>query len=100
MNVWPETDCTPSIQGQVLRLGERHESALFLRDGRLWVADFVNGDGELIDAITWIRFNCCSPAAAQTQQRMVLESAIPLTDELVARIEALWRGFVTDGEPP
>jgi len=98
--VTPGTDFPHSIRGQVLRLGERHEAALFLCNGQLWVADFVNGDGELIEAITWIRFNCCGPSATKTQQRMVMESAIPLSEDLVARIETLWRGHASVGERP
>jgi len=91
MNFGLESDFTDSIQGQVLRLSERHEAALFLHDGNLWIADFVNGDGELMDVITWIRFNCGGPSAGKMQQRMTLESAIPLSKELAGRIEALCR---------
>src|SRR5258705_12100239 len=46
------------LQGQVLRHSGRREVALFLRDDALGVADFVDGQGELIDAVAWIRFNC------------------------------------------
>jgi hypothetical protein len=77
------------IQGQLLRLSERREVAIFLRDGALWVADFVDGKGELIDAATWFRFHCAALSSAQARNRMVLESGIPLSDELVARIELL-----------
>jgi hypothetical protein len=77
------------IQGQLLRLGTRREVAIYLRDGRLWVADFIDGDGELVDAVTWFRFNCATTATTHARRRMVLESAFPLSDELVARIETL-----------
>ena len=83
-------DASPSrIQGQLLRLSERREVAIFLRDGTLWVADFVDGKGELIDAVTWFRFHCAALSSVQARHRMVLESGIPLSDELVARIELL-----------
>ena len=39
-----------TILGQILRRSERRETAIYLRDGVLWVADFVDGDGQLVDA--------------------------------------------------
>ena len=85
-------DGRPSpVQGQILRLSERREVAIFLRDGALWVADFIDGEGEIIDAVTWFQFHCASLSTAQARHRMVLESGIPLSDELVARIELLRR---------
>jgi hypothetical protein len=80
-----------AIQGQLLRLSERREVAIYLRQDALWVADFIDGHGELIDAATWFRFNCGTPATSYARRRMVLESAIPLTAQLVARIECLHR---------
>ncbi len=77
------------LQGQVLRRSERREVALFLLDNALWIADFVDGQGEIVDAVTWFRFNCGAAASTQARRRMALESALPLSDELVARIEAL-----------
>ena len=77
------------IQGQLLRLSERREVAIYLRGGALWVADFIDGHGALIDAATWFRFNCGAPGARYAKRRMVLESAIPLSVDLVARIERL-----------
>jgi len=83
---------TPSvgtIQGQLLRLSDRRETAIYLRDGTLWVADFVDGRGEIVEAASWFRFNCGAPGATWSRRRMLLESALPLSSELVARIEAL-----------
>jgi hypothetical protein len=85
----PEQACARSIQGQLLRLSERREVAIFLRDGALWVADFIDSQGELIDAITWFRFNCGSLSTWHARRRMILESATPLSRELVERIERL-----------
>lgn len=89
MSVNRDRRFTSPIQGQLLRLSERREVAIFLRDDALWVADFVDGNGELIDAITWFRFHCAALSTAQARHRMVLESAIPLSEDLVARIESL-----------
>ena len=91
MNLRPEPRRTHPIQGQLLRQSERREVAIFLQDGALWVADFIDGQGELIDAITWFRFNCGSLSTWHARRRMVLESAIPLPEELVERIERLRR---------
>jgi len=80
-----------SIQGQVLRVSERREVAIYLRKGALWVADFIDGDGELVEAATWFRFNCGALSTYHARRRMVQESAIPLSPELVTRIENLHR---------
>jgi hypothetical protein len=52
------TDDASSIQGQILRRSERREVAIYLRDGELWIADFIDGIGELIEPAAWFRFNC------------------------------------------
>lgn len=79
------------IQGQLLRLSARREVAIYLRDGALWIADFIDGHGELIDAATWFRFNCGSPSPSHVHRRMIRESAIPLSIHLALRIEQLHR---------
>jgi hypothetical protein len=84
---------TTPIQGQLLRLTERREVAIFLCEGALWVADFIDGDGELIDAVSWFRFHCAALSTAHARHRMVLEAAIPLSDELVTRIESLRKAY-------
>ena len=92
----------PPIQGQLLRRSERHEVAIYLRDGQLWIADFIDGVGELIEPAAWFRFNCGTPWARRTHRRMLFESAMPLSAELAARIEDLHRASrnVEDGEAP
>ena len=77
------------LQGQLLRRSERREVAIFLRDHALWIADFIDGHGELIDAPTWFRFNCGELSNSHARRRMVRESAIPLSQDLVERIERL-----------
>ena len=78
-----------SIQGQVLRVSTHRTVAIYLREGSLWVADFVDGHGALVEANTWFRFNCGSLANSHALRRMKLESAIPLSADLVQRIEGL-----------
>lgn len=77
------------LQGQILRRSKRREVAIFLRDGRLWIADFIDGQGALVDAVTWFRFNCPAGPSESAYRRMTLESAEPMSSELVQRIERL-----------
>jgi hypothetical protein len=88
---------TTAIQGQLLRVSERREVAIYLRKDALWVADFVDGHGALIDAATWFRFNCGTPATSYARRRMVHESAVPLSMQLVTRIERLHRSVAANG---
>lgn len=82
-------DESPTIQGQLLRRSERREVAIYLRDGQLWIADFIHGVGELIEPAAWFRFNCGTPWARRAHRRMLFESAMPLSADLAARIERL-----------
>lgn len=91
MNIDSEAGFAHSVQGQLLRQSERREVAIFLLEGVLWVADFIDGEGQLIDAATWFRFNCASLFSPHARRRMVLESAIPLSEELMTRIQRLHR---------
>jgi hypothetical protein len=86
------------IQGQMLRLSEHHAVAIYLRDGHLWVADFIEGQGTLVDATTWFRFNCGSLANSHALRRMALESATPISLELSERIAALHSAVVAGSE--
>jgi hypothetical protein len=47
MNINRENRLASSIQGQLLRLNERREVAIYLRDSYLWVGDFIDGHAEL-----------------------------------------------------
>jgi hypothetical protein len=85
------------IQGQFLRLSARREVAIYLFNGTLWVADFVDGCGELFDPETWFRFNCGSPEASAAQRRMLRESGLPLSADIVTKIETLHRAAVSSG---
>lgn len=87
------------IQGQLLRQSERREVAIYLREGQLWIADFIDGIGELIEPVAWFRFNCATPWARRAHRRMLFESATPLSTELAARIERLHQPPAAGGEP-
>lgn len=77
------------IQGQLLRISARREVAIYLRDGTLWIADFVDGCGELFEPEVWFRFNCGSQGAPDARRRMLRESGLPLSRGLVMKIESL-----------
>jgi hypothetical protein len=96
------TDESPSIQGQILRQSERREVAIYLREGKMWIADFVDGVGELVEPEAWFRFNCGTLGARRAHRRMLVESATPLYDELVTRIEQLHCALpkIVDGGTP
>jgi hypothetical protein len=83
-----------SIQGQLLRLSEHRAVAIYLREGSTWVADFVDGQGVLVDVDTWFRFNCGTLANAHASRRIARESAMPLSADLIARIESLHHATV------
>ncbi len=85
------------IQGQLLRLSARREVAIYLLEGMLWVADFIDGHGELFEPETWFRFNCGSPDAREAQRRMLRESGLPLSADIAMKIEELHRAA---GEAP
>ena len=77
------------VQGQLLRLSNHRAVAVYVREGVLWIADFIDGRGTLVDAPTWLRFNCGTPGNAHALRRAIRECALPLSAELVERIEAL-----------
>jgi hypothetical protein len=91
VNLIPDRGVSGTLYGQLLRHSERREVAIFLRDGVLWVADFIDGQGELVEATTWFRFHCGAHSTRQARSRMVRESATPLSADLVQRIQRLPR---------
>lgn len=77
------------ILGQLLRLSKRREVAIYLREGSLWIADFIDGCGEVVEPKIWFRFNCATAGKGLARRRMLLESAVPLSADLAAKIESL-----------
>jgi len=89
MDLDPRITRASPILGQLLRLSKRREVAIYLREGNLWIADFIDGYGELVEPEIWFRFNCATAGTGLARRRMLLESALPLSAELAARIERL-----------
>ena len=89
MDLDPQNSRASPILGQLLGLSKRREVAIYLRDGSLWIADFIDGHGELVEPKIWFRFNCATAGKGLARRRMLLESAVPLSAELAAKIERL-----------
>ena len=88
------------IQGQYLRLSTRREVTIYLRDETLWIADFVDGHGQLFHPAIWFRFNCGAPGTRDAHRRTRLESGLPLCTDIVSRIEDLHRVVAEPGPAP
>ena len=63
MDLDPRIARASPILGQLLRLSKRREVAIYLREGSLWIADFFDGNGELVEPKIWFRFNSAELAA-------------------------------------
>jgi hypothetical protein len=83
------TSASP-IQGSLLRLSERREVAIYLREGTGWVANFNNGRATLHSMSEWYS-NGSGRMLVHAQRRNAVEPISPLPDEVVRRIESLHR---------
>jgi hypothetical protein len=71
--------------GNLLRLSEEREIAIYQRDGVAWIADFSGGRGELFTAGEWFALNGCGSVL----RRAGVDSSVPLPARLAERIERL-----------
>jgi hypothetical protein len=85
-----ETRGAPTVDGHVIHLGEGRSIAVYVRDGRFWVADFRDGRGELMDGGSWFRFHAGGLQYCHNR-RTALQSSTPLNADMVAKIERLHR---------
>lgn len=92
MNTKYEQNRTSPLQGNLLRIGERREIAIYLRDGTPWVAEFNGGRGELYAVSAWFSLN----QGGRVLRRMEPVSVTPLPQDVVQRIERLHCG--TEGQ--
>ena len=90
MNANQQQNGANALHGNLLRLSERREIAIYLRDGVAWVADFENGRGELFTASAWYGMGG-GRRLAHAQRRGEVETVSPLPGEVVQRIESLHR---------
>jgi hypothetical protein len=75
------------LQGSFLRLSERHEIAIYLRDGVPYVAEFRGGQGELHALSAWVDMRNLGSAP----RRAALDPIVPIPPEVTERIERLHR---------
>ena len=90
MNTTQQCASASPIQGSLLRLSERREVAIYLREGAGWVADFNNGRATLHSMSEWYSLGN-GRALVYAQRRNAVEPISPLPDEVVRRIESLHR---------
>jgi len=81
---------TSAVQGSLLRLSERHEVAIYLREGAGWVADFHDDRATLHSVSEW-HGSGSGRMLVHAQRRDAVETISPLPDEVVQRIESLHR---------
>ena len=96
MNTKYEQDGTSPLQGNLLRIGERREIAIYLRDGTPWVAEFNDGRGELFAVGAWFSLN----QGGRVLRRMGPDSVTPLSQDVAQRIEGLHRGMERQNDVP
>jgi hypothetical protein len=73
------------MEGNLLRLSETREIAIYRRGGVAWVADFRGGRGELFTAGEWFALN----GRGSLLRRVGLASIVPLPVDLIEKIERL-----------
>jgi hypothetical protein len=90
MDAAREEPLPTTVTGTVMRLGERHRVASYMRNGMCWIAEFRGERAELWDATTWMRQ---VPAALSSHGRRAaaLATMTELTPDMQERIEALHR---------
>lgn len=71
--------------GNLLRLGETREIAIYLRGGVTWVADFRGARGDLFTVSAWFALN----GRSSLLRRAGLGSIAPLPADVIERIERL-----------
>jgi hypothetical protein len=96
MNTNSERNGTDPLHGSLLRIGERREIAIYLRDGTAWVTDFKHGHGEVSTAGAWFALNQDRWAL----RRAALDAITPLPADIVQRIEILHRHMAQSSVGP
>ena len=90
MTTTPQAISTSAVQGSLLRLSERQEVAIYLREGAGWFADFHDGRATLHSVSEW-HGSGSGRMLVHAQRRDAVETISPLPDEVVQRIESLHR---------
>lgn len=96
MNTNQEQNGASRLNGNLLRLGDQREIAIYLRDGMAWVAEFQNGRASVSTAGHWFSAN----QGGRVLRQMELASIAPLPDEVIERIERLHQRLAQAGRRP
>jgi hypothetical protein len=73
------------MDGNLLRLSETREIAIYQRNGVAWVADFGGGRGELFTVGEWFALN----GRGSALRRVGCDASDPLPADVIERIERL-----------
>lgn len=95
-NTNQEHNHTSSLHGSLLRIGERREIAIYLRDGTAWVADFKGSHGEISTAGAWFAIN----QDRWVLRRAALDAIMPLPQDIEERVERLHRSLEKQNAVP
>ena len=87
MNAESQRSSAPSISGNMIDLGAGHSIAIYERNRESYVAEFRDGGGTLEYAGSWFRFH--AGVLRSLKGRAALESSMPLTPEILEKIERL-----------
>ena len=87
MNTNPERNNISPLSGNLLRLRERREIAIYLRGGTAWVAELKKGHDEVFSVGAW--FSLYGRALVNAQRREEVSIISPIPEDVVARIERL-----------
>jgi hypothetical protein len=80
----------PPINGHMIDLGAGRSIAIYERTGEWCVAEFCDDRGDLMHADTWFRFHARA-LRHYRNRREALRSSMPLTPEMLQKIERLHR---------
>jgi len=93
MNTNQEQNGASRLNGNLLRLGDQREIAIYLRDNMAWVAEFNNGRVSVSTASHWFSVN----QGGRVLRHMDLASITPLPDDVMERIERLHQRLAQAG---
>jgi hypothetical protein len=96
MNTNQEQNGASRLNGNLLRLGDQREIAIYLRDNIAWVAEFNNGRASVSTASHWFSVN----QGGRVLRQMDLASITPLPDDVMERIERLHQRLAQAGRHP
>jgi hypothetical protein len=90
MNTNRHQNCANPLHGNLLQLSERHQIAIYLRNGAAWVAEFNSGRVRLFIASAWYATSG-GRTLAHAQRRGEVKIISPLPEEVTQRLECLHR---------